>query len=641
MDVAPLLNLLNAVSQSEKKGPGAGADPASSIAELIAQFQHLLEQNTPASSPTASVSSSTDGTTTPDAGQTPSLDQTGNSNVDWSLIASLIQFVPLNQFIPTASAQQPAAGDIPQLPATLQINPVGATSETPSAISVEQLTPVSPETAPVPAIPLLLWNSEPAPQTSGPASIPSANMAAEQPSPYPPFLLDTPPSQTQGVEGPQSSDPSRPLAADQLQIRVTSTTVTFPAQQNSLPSARQVTPPEVLAQTPLAPPPVGLLHQQSQIPPAIQQTTPQTDPTPQPTSNTASTTSQISPSDLAQFNPPTDAKRSTLEQSASSIVETSPHATAAVAPSTPAPKTSDLSSHHQRPMATASPVTPALAGQQSSTDLSSSQQQAQPDTIESQLPTDNASPLSASASATDFSSANATGTIPLSTPLTVETGSLKSTPQARAKRSLSLEELLKEQSQQPGATHLLPFGQNAPGIESLTAAPTEQLATSNQTSLQPQTISQITTAAGSSLQEANRIQVELNPHDLGRIRVEVSRHEQQITAKIEVAQSHTHRLLNDSVSQLTDALTLQGITVDRVDITYRPNLTENNSAGSAPQNFSGGARNSSTGQDDSTNRRQPQQEPQQQQFLRRDPPQSQPSTPQSRAARLKDIDIKI
>lgn len=642
MDLLPLFNLLNSVPQSEKKGSGNGTDPASSIAELIAQFQQILANSTQNASAADLASSATGSDPTAGGQQPPIPGQTDDSRLDWSLIASLIQFVPMNQFIPTAT-QQPDSSPLPQLPAALQASANQTTPETQSPILLDQSLTNSTESLAIPAIPLLLWNPEAASQPSSPAPAPSANTAAnsaantaaDSSAPYPPFLLSTTKAASP-ADSRTSLDQADTSSETQFQIRITSTTVSLPPQQH--PKANQSeTAPHSTRTQPVSPP-AGLLFSSPAHTGQLQPTPPSQVTAPlsaidlakapqDPTTNTPLSASTLNPSpavaqpDPSATQPPMDS----LPARAAAISEL---------PAANPAKTPEISRSHQ-PEAVAS-VLPQN-GQQLSADLSSSEQDSGSAAADAQAATENSLTSSTSQPIVPVANINTPASPSITQP--VEQSPSKATPQARAKRSLTLEDLLKEESQQR-ASQVLPFGQNSSALTS-TEASAGQLANTPAQSLQPHTLSQVTTAAASSLQEASRIQVELNPQDLGRIRVEVTRHEQHLTARIEVAQSHTHRLLSDSASQLTEALASQGITVDRVDINYRPNLTENNPSGTAPQNFSGGARNPFTGQEDGSPRRQPQQEPQQQQFLRRDPPQSQPSSPQPRTARLKDIDIQI
>lgn len=81
----------------------------------------------------------------------------------------------------------------------------------------------------------------------------------------------------------------------------------------------------------------------------------------------------------------------------------------------------------------------------------------------------------------------------------------------------------------------------------------------------------ITTAT----RERGPLRIRLNPPELGTLEIEVTTRNGGVTARLNVQSPGAHKAILDNLSQLQDALTQQGHTINRIDVQLQPDSAEN------------------------------------------------------------------
>ncbi len=97
-----------------------------------------------------------------------------------------------------------------------------------------------------------------------------------------------------------------------------------------------------------------------------------------------------------------------------------------------------------------------------------------------------------------------------------------------------------------------------------------QLLSSNQSEA-PDAVDQAARMLGAASRGGGRYQatLQLDPPELGAMRVQIRMHQQAVSLQVEVDSSRVHRLVERNLAQLREALAQHGIRVDRADVVVR------------------------------------------------------------------------
>lgn len=98
-----------------------------------------------------------------------------------------------------------------------------------------------------------------------------------------------------------------------------------------------------------------------------------------------------------------------------------------------------------------------------------------------------------------------------------------------------------------------------------------------------QVVAQISHAVQTTYRGGQEMQFQLNPPDLGAVRVDVAVHNGVLSARLEVQSPTTQQMLTDNLSQLKDSLAQQGVSFDRIDVHLAgTNVNSGGSSGTGP-----------------------------------------------------------
>ena len=151
-------------------------------------------------------------------------------------------------------------------------------------------------------------------------------------------------------------------------------------------------------------------------------------------------------------------------------------------------------------------------------------------------------------------------------------------------------------------------------------------------------VSQVTAGVSAALGEQRHMRVELQPEELGRVRIDVTRHEGSLTAAIEVERPATGHLMAESLSQLHDSLQVAGIQIDRIEISVAPQTPPGETLNSASQRGQGESRGDSAQSESNSRQPPPEQQPRRREFQR----EERGGLVANRGrGRIRDLDIKV
>ena len=137
-------------------------------------------------------------------------------------------------------------------------------------------------------------------------------------------------------------------------------------------------------------------------------------------------------------------------------------------------------------------------------------------------------------------------------------------------------------AQQPATGNPL-LGAPPPSLQFLAAISTGQRAGAEHAN-PAQVVSQVAHALV-SYRGGQELQLQLNPPDLGTVRVDVALHDGVLSARIETQSPTTQQILADNLSQLKDSLAQQGVSFDRIDVRLAGTETGFGGAGTADPSF--------------------------------------------------------
>jgi hypothetical protein len=137
-------------------------------------------------------------------------------------------------------------------------------------------------------------------------------------------------------------------------------------------------------------------------------------------------------------------------------------------------------------------------------------------------------------------------------------------------------------AQQPETGNPL-LGAPPPSLQFLAAIGAGQRASADRAN-PAQVLSQVAHALV-SYRGGQELQLQLNPLDLGTVRVDVALHGGVLSARIEAQSPTTQQILIENLSQLKDSLAQQGVSFDRIDVRLAGTETGFGGAGTADPSF--------------------------------------------------------
>lgn len=89
-----------------------------------------------------------------------------------------------------------------------------------------------------------------------------------------------------------------------------------------------------------------------------------------------------------------------------------------------------------------------------------------------------------------------------------------------------------------------------------------------------QLVERIVGSVRQSQSTGQQLKIRLSPPELGTLQIEVSLKNGQYTAKLEVQNNQTQKVINDNIAQLREALAKSGVAIDRIDVHINTDSSE-------------------------------------------------------------------
>ncbi|WP_339732178.1 flagellar hook-length control protein FliK [uncultured Gimesia sp.] len=125
-----------------------------------------------------------------------------------------------------------------------------------------------------------------------------------------------------------------------------------------------------------------------------------------------------------------------------------------------------------------------------------------------------------------------------------------------------------------------------------------------------QLVERVVESVRQSQSTGQQLKIRLSPPELGTLQIEVSLKNGEYTAKLEVQNSRTQKVINDSIAQLKEALIKTGVSLDRIDVHINTDSTEDQrSSHSDAQSESGNDFDSNQSSENTGDSEERQQEP--------------------------------